>query len=203
MLRTDTVSKQTLELLTSFCAHPKLTDFFLVGGTALALQLGHRISIDLDFFSVKPIKTDELIGILEQEYQAEIFQLTDNAIVGKIKGIKIDFIAHQYQLLNDLKIKNQLRLASLEDIAAMKLNAIKNRGSKKDFVDLYFLLKQFTLTEMLSLVNKKYPNNVDVLTLKSLVYFDDAELQPDCEMLIEVTWDEVKKEIEKRTLEII
>ncbi len=203
MLRTDTVSKQTLELLNSFCTHPKLTDFFLVGGTALALQLGHRISIDLDFFSVKPLKTNELIGVLEKEYNAEIFQLTDNAIVGKVKGVKIDFIAHQYPLLNELKMENDIRLSSLEDIAAMKLNAIKNRGSKKDFVDLYFLLQQFSLTEMLSLVNKKYSNNVDVLTLKSLVYFDDAELQPDCEMRIAVTWDEVKKEIEKRTLEIL
>lgn len=203
MLRTGTVSKQTLELLNSFCTHPKLTDFFLVGGTALALQLGHRISIDLDFFSVKPLKTDELIGILEEEYNAEIFQLTDNAIVGKVKDVKIDFIAHQYPLLNELKMENDIRLSSLDDIAAMKLNAIKNRGSKKDFIDLYFLLKQFTLTEMLSLVNKKYPNNVDVLTLKSLVYFDDAELQPDCEMLIAVTWDEIKKEIEKKTLEIL
>lgn len=203
MLRTDTVSKQTLELLNSFCTHPKLTDFFLVGGTALALQLGHRISIDLDFFSVKPLKTNELIGILEKEYNAEIFQLTHNAIVGKVKGVKIDFIAHQYPLLNELKMENDIRLSSLEDIAAMKLNAIKNRGSKKDFVDLYFLLKQFSLTEMLSLVNKKYANNVDVLTLKSLVYFDDAELQPDCEMRIAVTWDEVKKEIERRTLEIL
>jgi predicted nucleotidyltransferase component of viral defense system len=192
-----------LELLNSFCTHPKLTDFFLVGGTALALQLGHRISIDLDFFSVKPLKTNELIGILEKEYNAEIFQLTDNAIVGKVKDVKIDFIAHQYPLLNELKIENDIRLSSLEDIAAMKLNAIKNRGSKKDFVDLYFLLKQFSLTEMLSLVNKKYANNVDVLTLKSLVYFDDAELQPDCEMRIAVTWDEVKKEIERRTLEIL
>lgn len=203
MLRTDTVSKQTLELLNSFCTHPKLTDFFLVGGIALALQLGHRISIDLDFFSVKPLKTDELVGILEKEYNAEIFQLTDNAIVGKVKDVKIDFIAHQYPLLNELKMENDIRLSSLEDIAAMKLNAIKNRGSKKDFVDLYFLLKHFSLTEMLSLVNEKYSNNVDVLTLKSLVYFDDAELQPDCEMRIAVTWDEVKKEIEKRTLELL
>lgn len=203
MLRTDTVSKQTLELLNSFCTHPKLTDFFLVGGTALALQLGHRISVDLDFFSEKPINTDELISVLEKDYQAEIFQLTDNAIVGNVKGVKIDFIAHQYPLLNELKMENQIRLASIEDIAAMKLNAIKNRGSKKDFVDLYFLLKQFSLIEMLSLANKKYSNNVDVLTLKSLVYFDDAELQPDCEMLLPISWDEVKKEIEKRTLELL
>jgi len=203
MLRTDTVNKQTLELLNSFCTHPKLNDFFLVGGTALALQLGHRISVDLDFFSEKPINTDELIGVLEKDYQAEIFQLTDNAIVGNINGVKIDFIAHQYPLLNNLKMENQIRLASIEDITAMKLNAIKNRGSKKDFVDLYFLLKQFSLTEMLSLANKKYPNNVDVLTLKSLVYFDEAELQPDCEMLIPISWDEVKKEIEKRTLELL
>lgn len=203
MLRTNTVSKQTLELLDSFCKHPKLSDFFLVGGTALALQLGHRISVDLDFFSMHPLKTNELIGVLEDEYQAEIFQLTDNAIVGKVKDIKIDFIAHQYPLLKELRTENHIRLSSLEDIAAMKLNAIKNRGSKKDFVDLYFLLKQFSLTEMLSLVNKKYKNNVDVLVLKSLVYFDDAEIQPDCEMLIAVTWDEVKKEIEKKTLELL
>lgn len=203
MLQTNTVNQYTLELLNKLSSHTKLNDFFLVGGTALALQIGHRISIDLDFFSINSFKEDELTVFLEQEFDMEIFQVSKNSITGKIKDIKVDFISHQYPLLSSILSYNSIKLAALEDISAMKLNAIKNRGTKKDFVDLYFLLKQFTLEEMLNFANKKYPNHSDMLTVKSLVYFDDADLQPDCEMLVNVSWDEVKNTISQHTLKFL
>jgi len=203
MLQTNTVNQHTLELLNKLCSHTKLNNFFLVGGTALALQIGHRISIDLDFFSVNSFHEDELTSFLEQEFDMEIFQLSKNSITGKIQDVKVDFISHQYLLLSEIENYNSIRLAALKDIAAMKLNAIKNRGTKKDFVDLYFLLQQFTLEEMLNFANQKYPNHSDMLTIKSLVYFDDADIQPDCEMLINVSWEEIKTTIGQNTLKFL
>jgi len=203
MLQTNTVSKYTLELLTKICSQQEFKNFHLVGGTALALQLGHRISIDLDFFINHDFDEKQLGKILINDFDAQISNLNNNAITGNINNVKFDFIAHQYTELDSKFISNKIRLASLKDIAAMKLNAVRNRGTKKDFVDIYFLLQHFTLSEMLNFTNQKYPNHVDILTLKSLVYFDDAELQPDCEMLIKVTWEEVKEKIKQVTLPLL
>ncbi len=203
MLQTDTVNKYTLELLEKICCNQQFNDFFLVGGTALALQFGHRVSVDLDFFSLTSFNQKKLKEVLIDEFDAQIFAIDRNAISGTIDEVKFDFIAHQYPLLKPVLIARSLRLSSLEDIAAMKLNAVRNRGTKKDFVDIYFLLQKFNLDKLLQLVNLKYPNHVDILTLKSLVYFDDAENQPDCNMLVDVSWEEVKQKIEKETIKFL
>lgn len=203
MLQTNTVNKHTLELLKKICCHQQFNDFFLVGGTALALQIGHRISIDLDFFSLSSFDENKLKDVLIKEFDAQIFAIDNNAIIGTINNVKFDFIAHQYPLLKSVFEVEKTRLSSIEDIAAMKLNAVRNRGTKKDFIDIYFLLQKFNLEELLKLVNSKYPNHVDILTLKSLTYFEDAENQPDCEMIIDVDWEEVKQKIEKETIKFL
>jgi predicted nucleotidyltransferase component of viral defense system len=203
MLQTATVNKHTLELLKKVCCHQQFNNFFLVGGTALSLQIGHRISIDLDFFTLTDFDENKLKDILIKEFDAQIFSIDNNAITGLIDRVKFDFIAHQYPLLEPILEIEKTRLSSLEDIAAMKLNAVRNRGTKKDFVDIYFLLQKFNLEELLEMVNSKYPNHVDILTLKSLVYFDDAENQPDCEMLIDIDWKKVKQKIEKETIKFL
>jgi len=169
----------------------------------LSLQIGHRISIDLDFFTLTDFDENKLKDILIKEFDAQIFSIDNNAITGLIDRVKFDFIAHQYPLLESILEIEKTRLSSLEDIAAMKLNAVRNRGTKKDFVDIYFLLQKFNLEELLEMVNSKYPNHVDILTLKSLVYFDDAENQPDCEMLIDIDWKKVKQKIEKETIKFL
>lgn len=203
MLQTNTVNKNTLELLNKICCNQHFNDFFLVGGTALALQFGHRVSVDLDFFSIKSFNQERLKEILIKEFDAHIFAIDNNAIRGSINTVKFDFIAHQYPLLKPILEENEFRLSSIEDISAMKLNAVRNRGTKKDFVDIYFLLQKFTLEELLKMVNLKYPNHVDILTLKSLIYFDDANIQPNCEMLIDVSWEDVKSKIEKETIKFL
>ena len=203
MLQTDSVNKYTLELLNKICCDQQFNDFFLVGGTALALQIGHRISIDLDFFTLSSFDKDQLKNVLIKEFDAQFFAIDENAISGIINHVKFDFITHQYPLIKPVLEIENTRLASLEDIAAMKLNAVRNRGTKKDFVDIYFLLQKFTLEQLLKMVNLKYPNHIDILTLKSLVYFDDAENQPECEMLIDVDWNEVKQKIEKETFKFL
>ena len=203
MLQTNTVDKRTLELLENFCEHKNFNDFYLVGGTALALQIGHRKSIDLDFFSKNPFHQDSLKQILINEFNAQILGLAENAITGVIDSIKFDFITHQYQPLKPLNMFDNIRLSSLEDIAAMKLNAVRNRGSKKDFVDIYFLLEKFSLSQLLKMVNEKYPNHVDILTLKSLVYFEDADKQPNCDMIIHKPWNEIKEKLQQEVLQFL
>ena len=203
MLQTNTVNNNTLELLKKICCHQQFKDFFLVGGTAMALHTGHRISIDLDFFTLTDFDEQEVKNCLIREFDAKIFATDNNSISGTIDTIKFDFIAHQYPLLKPILSIGGVRISDMEDIAAMKLNAVRNRGTKKDFIDIYFLLQKFNLEVLLKLVNSKYPNHVDVLTLKSLVYFDDAENQPSCKMLVDVSWEEVKQKIKTETMRFL
>lgn len=163
----------------------------------MALQLGHRKSVDLDFFSSQAFDELGLSAILEDQYQATINGITQNSILSSIDGIKVDIVSHQYPLLQEINKVDSLKIASLSDIAAMKLNAIKNRGGKKDFFDLYFLLKKFEMSHLMQLFREKYSDHNDFLVLKSLLYFEDAELEPDPFMLIQSNWNDVKKELVK------
>ncbi len=203
MLQTNTVNKHTLELLKQICTHQSFNDFFLVGGTALALQIGHRVSVDLDFFSTNDFDQIKLKEVLINEFDAQIIGLENNSITGVINGVMFDFITHQYKILKPIIFEEGIRISSIEDIAAMKMNAVRNRGSKKDFFDIYFLLQKFKLSSLLEFVNSKYPNHLDILTLKSLVYFEDAENQPNCELITDVAWTEVKRKIEKETIKFL
>ena len=105
------------------------------------------------------------------------------------------FVEYNFELIEPIKIIDGIRLVSKKDIAAMKLNAIAGRGSKKDFVDVYQLLKEFTLTEMLSYYIQKYPNGSEFMVLKSMLYFDDADNEPDPIMLRTITWNQIKEKI--------
>jgi hypothetical protein len=93
-----------------------------------------------------------------------------------------------------------IKLASLPDIAAMKLNAISGRGSKKDFVDLFFLLRKYPLEQLIAFYNRKYPDGSEFLVLKSLSYFEDADQQEMPVMLIPAEWSDIKSEIKRQTL---
>jgi hypothetical protein len=203
MLHTNTIEKYTLELLKTISNDSVFNDFFLVGGTALALHIGHRKSIDLDFFSLSSFDLDKLSTHLIEKYKANIISKNTNSLTCWINKVKVDFITHKYILIENLEIINGIRLASIRDIAAMKLNAIKNRGTKKDFVDIYFLNKNYSFDEMLGFCQKKYPNYIELLILKNLIYFDDADIFPDCEMLIDVTWKEIKSDIIQKVKPLI
>lgn len=204
MLQLKTVSPKLLELLVKLMQHEALTPFYLVGGTALALQLGHRLSIDLDFFGNQELDELEINNILK-EYVGnfQIVQKTKNILIYAADDIKIDFVNYPYAWIAAPIKENPIRLASLEDIAAMKLNAISGRGSKKDFVDIYFLLKRYNLKELLVFYERKYPNGSLFLVLKSLNYFEDAEQQEMPMMLVPVDWQEIKTTIIEQTLSII
>jgi predicted nucleotidyltransferase component of viral defense system len=198
MLYLETISTDTLGLLRKIQSLEIFRETRLVGGTALALQYGHRKSIDLDFFGK--------ITASDEEIEYELIQLGKLTILNKSKAIKIfslndvkiDIVNYQYKWLSECIIDNDIRLADPADIGAMKLSAITGRGSKKDFFDLFFLVKQYTLKELFHFYSSKFPQASEFLVLKSLIYFEDAEHDADPDMIDKsVTWSDVKKQIQK------
>lgn len=195
MLQEKAVSPRLLELLKYLMQQQELNCFVLVGGTALALQYGHRESVDADLFGEQPLDTLDLAGILSGFGKVKLLKKSKSIEVYSVDSIKVDFVYYRYPLLRPLVEQSGLRLASPEDIAAMKLSAIAGRGSKKDFIDLYLLLKYFSLEEMMEFYLEKFPDGSEFLVLKSLLYFDDAESEAAPKMFIEVSWEEIKQRI--------
>ncbi len=191
-LHFETVSEELASLLHKLMAAAELENFYLVGGTALALRFGHRKSIDLDLFTHHPFEASRLSQWIEGNYSLREAATAQNTLVGQINGIKTDFIAHQYPLIEGVETIDGIRMLSVADIAAMKLNAIANRGSKKDFWDYALLLDEYDRKTLLSFFAQKYPNASRWNVEKSLSYFDDAEQDPDPIDLTGQTWDQVK-----------
>ena len=191
----EAVSDDLIHLLHRLMAAEPLKQFYLVGGTALALHYGHRKSIDLDLFTSAPFDAAKLNELLDREFGLNEASVETNTVLGQIDAIKTDFIAHQYPIIGETITIDGIRLASVEDIAAMKLNAIANRGSKKDFWDYAQLLEHFDQQTLLSFYAQKYPNGSLWNLEKSLCYFDDAEHDPNPISLTNKTWDQVKKMI--------
>lgn len=175
-----------------------INDFYLAGGTSLALQIGHRQSLDFDFFIPADFNTAVLINKLVETGNYVRDNEEENTINGSLDGINISFFGYKYKIIDDIRTLKKIRLAGLKDIAAMKLEAVAGRGSRKDFVDMFFLLKIFTLEEMLSFHSSKYGIGLSnqYHLIKSLVYFNDAEPEPMPRMVQEVRWNEVKRTIE-------
>jgi predicted nucleotidyltransferase component of viral defense system len=197
MLRTETVAPHLLELLKDLMQKEYLRKFVLVGGTALSLQIGHRKSEDLDMFSPEPFETAELKSHLEDNFSSFNIDLErTNSLITTINTIKVDFIRFKYGFDYPFIKHNKIRLANIKDIAPMKLDAISGRGKKKDFFDLYFLLKQFSLTELLSLYQAKYKHTSIFHVIKSINYFEEAENESDPTVFDKtVTWKKVKTTI--------
>ena len=193
MLSFRTIVPDTLELLKRLTQEPFLKDCRLVGGTALALQYGHRSSIDLDFFGSFEVDGEEMFEILKHYGKVEKHKLSTNIRIFDINGIKVDIVNYSiYPWLEDSVEEDGLRLASPKDIAAMKINAIEGRGSKKDFIDIYFLLQHFSLEKILDFYAKKYPNFSIYRALMSLTYFVDAEKFEMPMMFVDFDWEQCK-----------
>ncbi len=193
MLSYKTIDPHTLELLKRLTAEPFLAKARLVGGTALALQYGHRMSIDLDFFG--DIKEDSIVikDILRTIGPISVYKETTNIKIYSVNGIKVDFVNYKYPWIDSVIEKDGLRLASPKDIAAMKINAIEGRGTKKDFIDMYFLLQHYTLDDILKFYAEKYPENSIFRGLMSLSYFEDAEDELMPKMFSNIQWDDMKQ----------
>ncbi|MGL5020077.1 MAG: nucleotidyl transferase AbiEii/AbiGii toxin family protein [Luteolibacter sp.] len=191
MLHFDAIPETVNLLLVRLAPHPALHDFALGGGTSLALRFGHRLSVDLDFFTSKEFSPAELIGHLNLS-RTTTTGLAGNSLSIDAGGVKIDFLRHAYPLQAPVEPIDGITLVSLPDLAAMKLNAIANRGSKKDFYDLAELLRHYTVNQMIEFFIGKYPNTDPFTVIRSLAWFEDAEQEPDPLPLNAITWDEVK-----------
>lgn len=196
MLSYQTVNAHTLELLRRLMAEPIFASLRLVGGTALALQYGHRNSIDLDFFGQLEDDAEEVKAILRKHGKLSVIKESRNIKIYLLNNIKVDFVNYNYSWIDAPVVEEQIKLASPKDIAAMKINAIEGRGTKKDFIDIYFLLQHYTLHEILTFYQQKYPENSIFRALMSLSYFEDAETQIMPVMYVPISWDEIKTTIQ-------
>ncbi|MEK7616488.1 MAG: nucleotidyl transferase AbiEii/AbiGii toxin family protein [Patescibacteria group bacterium] len=201
---TKTLSKNAAGALALLGESGILKDTYLAGGTSCALQIGHRISLDLDFFTNIEFNTED---VLEQLEKLPGFKLDETAkwtILGSFPKVKFSYFYYRYPLIKKTSVFSKINLASLEDIAAMKIDAISSRGTKRDFIDLYFLVKKFSLEQILKFYEQKYgklSNNI-VHIMRSLDYFADADSQEPPKMLISVSWDEVKKFFQEQTIKL-
>jgi predicted nucleotidyltransferase component of viral defense system len=178
------------------------SDFNLVGGTALALQMGHRNSIDIDLFGNSEINSEFFIEKLSEFGEVKVAKSTKNILITKINEVKVDFVNYKYPLLSECLFIENIRMLSVKDIAGMKLNAIAGRGSKKDFIDLYFLLNEFSLEDILSFYEKKYKDGSVFMVQKSLTYFEDADAQQQPKMFKDFNWETCKQKIIEEVLKL-
>ncbi|MBI3442149.1 MAG: nucleotidyl transferase AbiEii/AbiGii toxin family protein [Candidatus Sungbacteria bacterium] len=180
--------------------------FYLAGGTALALQLGHRLSYDLDFFTEQDFSEKKLTEVLQGLGELTIDHRAEDTLLGFLNGARISFFWYRYPLLFPPVSFLNMRLADIRDIGAMKLDAIQSRGKKRDFIDLWAIMQHgITIGDLLGFFEKKYAGvsyNTQHI-MKSLVYFADAEQDEMPRMFAKISWKDVKKYIEDEVREFV
>ena len=202
MLYWETVSPALDKLLKKLFTFDCLQSYVLVGGTALSLQIGHRTSIDIDLFTSEVFNGDEIRSSFRQSgINFQIEKQFPGGFLGHIDGVKTDFIRHNYPWIDEVQVDDGVRIASLREIAAMKLNAISGSGTRlKDFVDVAFLSGYFTLDQMIVAYEEKYPDVNGVMALKSLGYFNNIDFSTNIDFAGQpVKW----KQIEQRLIGMI
>ncbi len=190
----NAVDKQLLLLIELLSKHPEIAGhFYLAGGTGLALQLGHRISIDIDLFSQESFDS-ELYAALIIKLGGRVIQSESGAVHAVVDGVRLSFLYYPYKMLQPFQLFRGMRVASLGDIAAMKVVAISQRGDKKDFFDLYEISKSISPHDLKILFLEKFTESrINCYhILKSFFYFDDADQQPDPISLNGASWEQVK-----------
>jgi predicted nucleotidyltransferase component of viral defense system len=197
MLQNKAVDPATLGLLKKLMAKPYMDQFYLVGGTALALQIGHRMSEDLDFFSSADFRSNDLLADLSKDWGlSEPIMKLEQSLIIMIDGVKADFIRFKYELLKPLITIEGIRMLQIADIAPMKLDALSARGRKRDFYDIFFLLREMSIENLFDLYDRKYHHSTVFHVIRSLTYFDDAEKDSDPLVFDKsVTWSRVKETI--------
>ncbi len=196
-LHLEILPEEQLKLLQLLSGETFIRDFYLAGGTGLALYLGHRQSFDFDFFNPTDFDTSQIVNILNGLGKYERGNEEKNTVNGLLNGVRVSFLGYKYDIIDEFSHYKSIRLAGIRDIASMKLEAIAGRGSKKDFVDMFFLLKQFSLVQIFSFHARKYGVGLSnqYHHLKSLVYFNDADEEAMPLMTSPLNWDKVKAKI--------
>lgn len=204
-LRFEVLSAEGRRLLPKLGFLRQEYDFYLAGGTALALQIGHRTSADFDFYSQKEFDSKKVLESFRRHLRRLILiRSSENTLIVRVAETGASVFYYPYSLLRPVAHTEYLNLASKQDIAAMKLVAILQRGNMRDFVDVYFLMKEFTLEEIFRWTKRKFPPFNPYIGARALSYFKDAEKDSEkgrFQLIQKVNWEKVKQEIsEKVTL---
>jgi predicted nucleotidyltransferase component of viral defense system len=201
MLHKNAVEPITLELLTQICQLPSLTNFGLGGGTNIALRKGHRFSLDLDFFTNIPFDTASVYKTITTAFsRVELLFEQNQTMMFLVNEVKVDFVLYPFEWSQRFEITEGARLISPEDIIPMKLQAISNRFSKKDFWDIELLLQTYPLRRMIELFKLKFPPIDTGYIIHSLTNFENANIEEDPICLIHKTWKEVKHSIQEKVM---
>jgi predicted nucleotidyltransferase component of viral defense system len=207
MLRTETVEPHTLSVLNKLMQMPELQGFALVGGTALSLLYGHRMSVDLDLFSNKPFENIEIINALEKTFGSAFDNRSSNPRFGIfcfVDEVKIDIVRHPHPLIRPQFELEGIRMFSTEDIVAMKVQAILGRAKKKDFWDVAELLKHYSVSDFINFHKEKYTTqNLFITVPQAITYFADADESEDPISLQKQTWENVQKFIGTKVREYL
>lgn len=197
MLRKETVEPATLELLKKIVSLPGFEQFRLVGGTALSLLYGHRLSIDLDFFTDQPLDKEFIKETLNDNFnqvrsENDRFKSIYQCL---IENIKVDFVSVKDPFTYPAQIIEGIAIADIRDLIALKLNAVKGRGVKKDFWDIAKLLEFYSFENLFQFYHDRYTYDDTFAVIRSVVYFADAENTITPESLDGMTWEKVKQTI--------
>ena len=202
MLHIKTVEPHTFSILKKLMEIPELKDFSIVGGTALSLLYGHRVSVDLDLFSNKPFENFEVVTAFEKNFKSGFVNRSTNprfGIFGFIDSVKVDIVRHPHPLIRPERTIDGIKMFATEDIIAMKVQAILGRGKKKDFWDIAELLSHFSIPDFINFHKEKYSTHDLLITVPhAITYFADAEESEDPVSLKGQTWEKVKEFIGKK-----
>lgn len=206
-LHWDTITPDMRSIMNAFSKDALSAEFYLAGGTALALQLGHRLSVDLDYFSPTqsdiPALTEPLRRALK-DYSPILSDSSWGNLVFLADNVRVGFYGYGYELVRPLVDTEVGRLASMEDIGLMKMDALLARASRKDFHDLYAICQQISLRELFDLAPRKYPSvrDFEAQVTRHMVYFDRAEQEKPLPLIENVEWETVKDWFRKQAKEI-
>lgn len=196
------VAPQTFQIIQELQGIPELKGFYLVGGTSLALQLGHRNSVDIALFIQHDFDDNEIIELIKSKYSIQEIFRRKNTVICLINNIKTDFIKHDYPFINQPLQEDGISFLSKEDIAAMKLHAIIQSGKRlKDFIDIYFLLQHFSMKEMISFFTQKYSYSNPMIAVKAVTFFGEIDENMDPPKLVNpLKLEQIKKRILEASL---
>jgi Nucleotidyl transferase AbiEii toxin, Type IV TA system len=196
------VAPQTFQLIQELQSIPELKEFYLVGGTSLALQLGHRNSVDIDLFVQHDFDDNEIIELIKSKYPIQEIFRRQNTIICLINNIKTDFIKHDYPFINQPVQEDGITFFGKEDIAAMKLHAIIQSGKRlKDFIDIYFLLQHFSMQQLIDFFTQKYSYSNPMIAMKAVTFFDEIDENMDPPKLVKpLKLEQIKKRILEASL---
>jgi predicted nucleotidyltransferase component of viral defense system len=192
------LSSETRELLKKLVKTVREHKCVLAGGTGLALQLGHRISVDLDFFTGKTFSTEKVFQEMRRlGLNPRVLEESDGSLTVTIDGTKVSMFRYPYPFIEEMKDADGVPVAGVIDIASMKIIAVSQRGAKRDFFDLYFILQDIPFWKISeNMVNRFGNDRINPVHIgKSLVFFNDADADPDPRLLCkdQPSWEKVKK----------